>query len=267
MNRKLVSWILLSLALCLIGSSNSLALENQTFIPNTPCGSQGTLFTNLSAQPTSFDLGATWAASCQITLSWTDANGVPHSISLSDAPVDSTSPCNSCFSSRGVSSSLRAGGSISWKVAAGTGNNNLNVVLERPPSSLVPSSTTTLGSATFGPVEGQLYNGLPCGSRGTLYNNLTSAPLNFDLMITNSSEPNTVGSVTDYCGITVYWRDTSGNEHTINLLPGFTQAVAGTNIPAGAVINWISTGEATAKLTVHVNWQLERAVTIQGQTF
>jgi hypothetical protein len=266
MNRRLVPWMVLWLAVCLVESPSSFALQNQLNQDRVPCGSHGVLFTNLSTQPTNFDIAAYGGAVCKVTYSWIDANGISRTLSVSHPPASTTVPTSTFLPSHGASSTLKPGGSISWSVAAGSDFVNLNVVIERPPSTLVPSSTTTLGSATFGAVGGPLYStGLICGSRGTLFNNLTSAPINFDLLIQNQSPPVTVGSVTDNCGITVFWRDTAGTQHTINLQPFTTQAVSATNIPAGGIIGWISSGEPNTKATFY--WEFERSVTIQGQTF
>ncbi len=76
----------------------------------TPCGSAGTLYTNLTGSSVVLDLGVENGSGCAFTLSWTDAGGHGQTINLG------------LLNSQGVSTSVPAGGSISWSSASGGGS-------------------------------------------------------------------------------------------------------------------------------------------------
>jgi len=92
--------------------------SNSTFTPvnlyGTPCGSSGTLYANLTASSVSLDLGMNFGF-CDFTVSWTDASGHAHTF---------TPP-------GGVSTTVPAGGVISWSSTSGSGNVGAAWSLER----------------------------------------------------------------------------------------------------------------------------------------
>jgi hypothetical protein len=94
--------------------------------PNTaPCGSSGTLYTNLRSTSVYLDLAVNlflgYDDSCALTVSWTDSTGHAQTISL--APGGGFS--------KGVSTSLPAAGVISWAWGSGSSNQGFSFQLER----------------------------------------------------------------------------------------------------------------------------------------
>lgn len=72
------------------------------------CGASGTLYSNLTSGTVNLDLAAsTSTGGCSLTLTWTDANNEPQTLSLGR------------YGSKGVSTSLPVGGVISWKSTSG----------------------------------------------------------------------------------------------------------------------------------------------------
>jgi hypothetical protein len=69
------------------------------------CGSSGTAYSNLTSATVNLDFGTSAETSngCTLTFTWTDAEGVPHTLNLG------------LQGSQGISTSLPAGGVISWE--------------------------------------------------------------------------------------------------------------------------------------------------------
>ncbi|HEV2350204.1 MAG TPA: hypothetical protein VG028_10215 [Terriglobia bacterium] len=71
------------------------------------CGTSGSLYSNLTDRPLELDFSVSGPTTCEATFSWTDAAG--HAQNL-DAGRNTT---------EGVSTTLSAGGTISWTATAG----------------------------------------------------------------------------------------------------------------------------------------------------
>jgi hypothetical protein len=200
------------------------------FGSGNPCGSSGTLYTNLTNLPINFELTASTTnnpfGSCTNTISWTDENGHAQSLTVPNA-VSIT-----------VSSSLKGNSSLTWN---SSGSATLNAggtwQLERAPAQSVTGYI-------FGSGEDLEP---PCGSSGTLYSNLRSTAVTLDLAVSNSSP----------CALTVSWTDASGHAQTLDFGTGGSEG-ASTSLPAGGAISWTS---ATATGYVVAQWQIERVVT------
>jgi hypothetical protein len=87
-----------------------------------------------------------------------------------------------------------------------------------------------------------------CGSGGTLYRNLTSRPLAFELLVSAST-------VAPACSVSVSWTDASGHPQTLPVNPNFS-AVATTTLPADGTIAWTSTPDAGQIL--FLGWEMQR---------
>jgi hypothetical protein len=258
MKRQFAPLAVLCLALWGFETPNVLALQTGQLGQSLPCGSSGTLFTNTGNAPTEFDLGADWSGQCQLSISWTDQNGNPQTITLT-APPPAGGASSSDQPSAGASSSLAAGGAISWTTAAGSsGPYTLNVHLVRPLSTLdlkgqnkdhQGHETVTFGtvSGMFGPINTGYNTGenVRCGSSGALYTNLTSDPIYFDLMVNNQSPSEFIGPTSYACSVSVAWTDATGNAQTINIGPGASQGALSTSLPPSGVISWTSSSAAS----------------------
>jgi hypothetical protein len=73
------------------------------------CGSTGTLYKNLTGASTTLNLGVSNGAQCGFTVSWTDSNGIAQTINVG---LNGT---------QGVSTTLPAGGTITWSSGSGSG--------------------------------------------------------------------------------------------------------------------------------------------------
>lgn len=266
MKYKLVALIVFSLALAAFETPNTLALQSGVNGIDLPCGASGVLFTNAGPRPTAIDLGADWSGPCALTLSWTDAGGNARRMTL-------VAPSNNAVSSSqqpssGAASSLATGGSISWSTAAGTrGSNLLNVTLERPPDVQPPIGPI---SATFGSVGGKFgsnFSGtntgenVACGSSGTLYTDMTTATVGFDLMIHNESPTIFINNVPNSCSVTVSWTDANGHTQKIAVSQGHSEGVSATSLPGEGAVFWTSSGPSSAQ--VAVEWKEERSTGIK----
>jgi hypothetical protein len=94
--------------------------------PNTaPCGSSGTLYSNLRSGSVSLDLALNLSLgyndNCALTLSWTDSSGRAQTVTL--APGGGYS--------EGVATSLPAAGVISWEWGSGSTNEGFSFQVER----------------------------------------------------------------------------------------------------------------------------------------
>lgn len=103
-------------------------------------------------------------------------------------------------------------------------------------------------------VNGSLltYSGptVPCGAGGTLYSNLTSRPINFDVeLLVDSRFINFACSSTS-----LSWTDAKGHPQTLVVNKGTTMVVA-TSLPAGGTITWSTLSE---EATVGFRWMLQR---------
>lgn len=205
------------------------ALQGGTVAGNptgfNPCGSMGTLYINQTSGTMRHELSLTNFGACSTSFSRTDAAGNPQSINI-DPNASSV-----------VSTSLQAGGVLSWASSASTGFVNFLWELEQSPSQSIgmPSGSTAP----------QLV-GASCGSTSVLYKNLTGASTTLNLSVTNSLS----------CTFAVSWTDASGHAHTIDLGLGGTQGVS-TAIPEGGAITWTS-GSGSAPISA--GWRLERRV-------
>lgn len=85
------------------------------------CGSSGTVYTNLTSATVNLDLGASsgYDSGCAFALTWTDANDQSHTLGLGNK------------GSSGVSTSLPAGGVISWRATGTKGYVDLGWQIER----------------------------------------------------------------------------------------------------------------------------------------
>lgn len=110
MNMKRLVFVLLSVAVFVCAGPKASASIGGRVGPNRiTCGSGGTLYTNSTPSPISFDLSVT-NSSCMVTVSWTDATGHPQTLTvLSDL-------------SEGLPISVAAGSVISW-TSESTGSN------------------------------------------------------------------------------------------------------------------------------------------------
>ena len=190
--------------------------------------SSGTLYANLSRDSVNFELGVSSNFGCGLFLNWTDDDGNTESLSVPTR--DSTS----------ASSSLPAGGAISWTLGvSGCRGPDFNWQLERAPAQ----------SVNGGAVPPQ---GLVCGSSGTLYTNLISSSVTLDLGLNN-------GNSQSSCSVTVSWTDASGHAQTVDLGVGISQGVS-TSLPAGGIISWSSTATSPPGSSLFFSWQLERVV-------
>jgi len=249
MKPRALPFLLASLALFFCYAPNAFGLADQ--MDAVPCGAGGTFFTNISPESINFDLSVTTPSQyCAFTLSWTDASNHPQTITLTfvSLPV---------IPSQGVSSSLPAGGVISWQTGStaypGTPL-TITWELERPPVTLQirPSGgRVNAGSATFGSVGGGNGDGLPCGFGATLYTNLTPTPIKFDLSL--STPP-----ISGNCAVTLSWTDASGQPQTLTVGNGLSQGIFFTSLPAGGAVSWSSSGSSGQP---YFRWELERAVT------
>ncbi|HLY63718.1 MAG TPA: hypothetical protein VKV95_23505 [Terriglobia bacterium] len=107
---------------------------------------------------------------------------------------------------------------------------------------------------SFASVTGSLltYSGptVPCGSGGTLYRNLTSHRMNFELELDISSR-----NINFSCSSTsVSWVDAQGHPQTLTVNKGFTTVVA-TSLPPGGTMTWVTPPDATQ---VGFIWVLQR---------
>lgn len=88
--------------------------QSVTGAPNAsyaiPCGSSGTVYSNLRSGSVGLDLAVANGGACSLTLSWADASGHAQTLNL-PAGFDGT---------QAASTSLPAGGAISW-TSTGTG--------------------------------------------------------------------------------------------------------------------------------------------------
>jgi len=209
-----------------------------------PCASGGTFLSNLGSKSFTFDLGVSLSnAECMFTLSWNDANGHAQSITLNNGE------------SQGVSSSLPVGGVVSWMTAGPAGTiQGVAWRLERPHTALVtaPLKLAAAASATLGSVGGSKNGPQGCGSDGTLYTNLTSSPVNFDLSVSNlNMQPSNA------CTVTLSWTDANGHKQTITVPLGVSQAGSFTSLPAGGAISFTSSPFGGPE--VAFQWELERS--------
>ena len=269
MKLTVVRAVVVCIALILFETPKVYALQSGQNGMSLPCGARGTLFANVGTQPTDFDLGADWSGSCRLTLAWDDADGRPQAIILETPPFPGVSS-NPPEPSGGASSSLAPGGAISWATQLGTnGPNLLNVRFQRAPSSLSgsPKGSSSPGTATFGSVGGKfgplqlgqnIGENLSCGSSGTLYTNLTSAPIPFDLMLNNESPYEVVNNTNSACSVAVSWTDGTGHPQAIFVAGGLSQGASATTLPPGGAVSWSSSGDSS--LQVAVEWQIQRAV-------
>lgn len=86
---------------------------------NTPCGSAGTLYKNLTGVSTTLNLSVTNDLQCTFAVSWTNSSGEAQTISLG------------LGESQGVSIILPAGGLITWTSGSGSAPINAGWRLER----------------------------------------------------------------------------------------------------------------------------------------
>ncbi len=235
MNCKGLVLGLVIVLICLGAPRSTLGVEG--LLADATCGSAGTLVTNLADRQLDFDLSATLAPNidCDLTLFWTDASGHQLSIGLGGAST-----------SRGVTTSLPAGGRISWTAApgGGTGDAMLWQLQGFHSTGSVDSRSSIAAAYTSA-------GGAPCGSSGILYSNATPQPVGFDLSVYNLT-----GTVPLGCSVTVSWTDASGNSRSILADLNIGQAVLGTSLPPGGAVSWRSTPGAT---NVQFGWNLQRA--------
>ncbi len=198
-----------------------------------PCGSTGTLYTNLTKGNMQIELSLTNSGACSMSFSWTDAEGQAQSI-------DIDSNASTVFST-----SLRAGGELSWASPTSAGPVTILWELEQPPSQSVgvPSG--------FNPDQ---LLGTPCGSMGTLYKNLTRSSITINLGMTNSYD----------CEFALSWTDTAGRAQKIDLGLGSSQGFS-TTLPPSGVITWTA-GSGSGPISA--GWRLERVVsTLSNEQF
>lgn len=188
----------------LCGEPTSFANVNGSafFFPPAPmpmCGAaDGTLYTNLTGGPISFDLS--FNSSCTATLSWTDADGQVQTFTIS--PSESPS----------FATSLPAGGAISWSTS-GIGT--------------LSSLSWTLGTSG-GRSQAKAGGGGTCGTSGAAYINLTADPIYFNLAVSLSSG----------CGVTLSWTDANGQAQEMTFSASANTQGASTSLPPGGVISW-----------------------------
>jgi len=266
MRRKMVVLMFFAV-LCLFDATHTAALQTYQNGIALPCGSSGTLFTNLGPGPINFEMGADWSASCGLSMTWTDATGQAQTITL----VTASFPSLGSSPSAGASSSLGFGGVISWSTAPSAGGGLLNLQLERAVELGIPRGRATERHAngTAGSVGGKIgafpigFNGgenVLCGTSGTLYTNLTADAVAFDLMLNNQSQLD-FGNSSQTCNVTMSWTDRSGNAQTLTTSAGLSQGALATSLPAGGAISWASSGAGQSQ--VAFTWQLQREVSIR----
>jgi hypothetical protein len=86
------------------------------------CGTSGSLYTNLTNHAVELDIAVDGPKTCEATLSWTDTNGQDQTLKV-DLPT-----------TEGVSTSLPAGGIISWTTSDGKANDGFSSYFDRVPS-------------------------------------------------------------------------------------------------------------------------------------
>jgi hypothetical protein len=218
--------VLVLTASCFAGS-DALAMVNATITPkivSAQCAPGGTIFENRTSNSMSFDLliqNSTGVA-CPITVSWSDATGKSQSITVSTSLL--------------VATSLASNGAILWS-SQGNGNVNFNWFLSQP------ASVANIGL------------GLSCQSSGTLYENLSPAPVNLHLAV-----------VAQAYSVSLRWVDASGASQELDLAGGLnannlpqyqnSEGVA-TSLPPGGAITF-ATGNG--KYCTGSGWEFERAV-------
>jgi hypothetical protein len=195
------------------------------------CASGGTVYDNRTSAPMSFDLNAQNYSlnSCPVTISWTDANGNPQAVTI--PPQGATT----------FGTSLAAQGKILWS-SQGTSNVNFSWFL---------SQAVNVGS---------MGGNASCNSTGTVYQNLTQAPIGLHLAFVAQSYP-----------ISFSWIDATGAPQRVDLAGGVngngqplfqnSEGVS-TSLPAGGIISW-SSGSGTS--CGGAGWNLERTFDSVGQ--
>jgi hypothetical protein len=229
-------FVVLVLAASCFGGSDALATLAETITPKIvsgECAAGGTIFENRTSNSMSFDLFIlnNTGATCPVAASWTDATGKSQSITVSNPP----SPTSS-LPSPVVATSLPPNGAISWS-SQGNGNVNFNWYLSQP------ASVANNGSA------------LSCQLSGTLYENLSPAPVNLHLAVSAQSY-----------SVSLRWVDAGGASQELDLAGGLngnglpeyqnSEGVA-TSLPPGGAITF-ATG--TGKYCSGSSWEFERAV-------
>jgi hypothetical protein len=191
-----------------------------------PCGSGGTLYTNLTPSAMSFDLSLTnleGGGGCSVTASWTDASGNAQTITASPSlPVV-------------VATSLGSNGAVVWSSSAGGGGPLFQWQLEQP-------SAVSIG----GPLAAT-----QCGSTGTLYSNLTQGRLAIHLGIADASN----------CEVTLSWVDAGGHARTLAVGDTLSEGVS-TSLPAGGAISYSS---VSGTENISATWQIERTPAYSAQ--
>jgi hypothetical protein len=93
-------------------------------------------------------------------------------------------------------------------------------------------------------------SGIPCDSAGTLYENLTTRSIDFEMLL------NIGTSIPAFCAsVTVSWTDAQQHPQSVTVnLSSFSPVVA-SSLPPGGTISWKSA--AGASLTFF-SWQLQR---------
>ncbi|HEV2176883.1 MAG TPA: hypothetical protein VGW33_06745 [Terriglobia bacterium] len=105
-------------------------------------------------------------------------------------------------------------------------------------------------SESFGSVGSEIAGSGACGSGGTLYRNLTSHPMHFELLLS-------VGLIVlNGCSSTsLAWTDAQGHSQTLTVKYGFS-AVVSTSLPAEGVISWSTI--PTSGFAPVFSWELQR---------
>src|SRR5579862_1696465 len=86
---------------------------------NTPCGSAGTLYKNLTGSSLTLNLAFQNSLQCTFAVSWTDASGHANTINLG------------LGGSQGVSTTIPEGGTITWSSGSGSAPIDVGWRLER----------------------------------------------------------------------------------------------------------------------------------------
>lgn len=215
MKRKWTLSVLVGVCLC--GPSNAFSAVGG-FVEGVTCGVNGTIYANFTSGRITFDFNLVNIGTvCTVTASWTDASGKTQSITSS--PMTEAT----------VATSLGPNGAIQWSSSGSNQSVQFSWQLARP-----------LYSGMGSEFEGS------CGTSGTLYTNLTPAPLSLNISISGNGGP---------CSLfTLNWIDAAGNARTLSASANDTEGTS-TSLPAGGTITWTSSGNGAGPAGF---WQLER---------
>lgn len=219
MRKTLVLSALVLAAVLPLGESAGFASVGSGLILN--CGTSGTLYTNLTGSAMNFDLGFLQRYDCAATLSWTDADGQAQNVTIN------------ADSSQYFTTSLPAGGVISWSTPNTGGRASL---------------IWRLGTSAVNPGFGIH---APCGASGAVYTNLSPNPIKFNLGVGGVGLP--------ACGsVTWSWTDADGQAQTITVSAMAEPSTQGasTSLPPGGVLSWTT---APGAGTVDFGVDIERA--------